>query len=91
VPVRACSHAPALPEEAGRRERCEHQHVAGDARKAGMDLELSDEQAALREVMRDFARRETKPVAREMEQSGRYLLRTVIARQLVRQKKGEQQ
>jgi alkylation response protein AidB-like acyl-CoA dehydrogenase len=37
-----------------------------------MDFELSDEQAALREVMRDFARREIKPVAREMEQSGAY-------------------
>ena len=37
-----------------------------------MDFELSDEQAAFRELMRDFARREIKPVAREMEQSGRY-------------------
>src|SRR5665213_673027 len=71
-PARACSPAPARREEAGGRERCEHHRVAGDARKAGMDFELSDEQAAFRELMRDFARREIKPVAREMEQSGRY-------------------
>jgi alkylation response protein AidB-like acyl-CoA dehydrogenase len=37
-----------------------------------MDFELSDEQAAFRDLMRDFARREIKPVAREWEHSGRY-------------------
>ncbi len=37
-----------------------------------MDFELSDEQAAFRDVMRDFARRAIKPVAREWEHSGRY-------------------
>jgi len=37
-----------------------------------MDFELSDEQAAFRELMRDFARRAIKPVAHEWEQSGRY-------------------
>jgi alkylation response protein AidB-like acyl-CoA dehydrogenase len=37
-----------------------------------MDFELSDEQAAFRELIRDFARREIKPVAREWEHSGRY-------------------
>jgi alkylation response protein AidB-like acyl-CoA dehydrogenase len=37
-----------------------------------MDLELSEEQTMFREVMRDFARDEIKPVAREYEHSGRY-------------------
>ena len=37
-----------------------------------MDFELSHEQSALRETLREFARRSIKPVAREWEQSGRY-------------------
>ena len=37
-----------------------------------MDFELSDEQDAFREVIRDFAARAIKPVAREWEHSGRY-------------------
>jgi alkylation response protein AidB-like acyl-CoA dehydrogenase len=37
-----------------------------------MDFTLSEEQSAFRDVMRDFARREIAPVAREWEQAGRY-------------------
>lgn len=37
-----------------------------------MDFELTEEQASFRDVMRDFAKREIAPVAREWEQSGRY-------------------
>jgi alkylation response protein AidB-like acyl-CoA dehydrogenase len=37
-----------------------------------MDFELSDEQAALREVVRDFVRKSIAPVAREWEHEGRY-------------------
>ena len=37
-----------------------------------MDFELSDDQAAFRELIRDFAARSIKPVAHEWEHSGRY-------------------
>ena len=37
-----------------------------------MDFELSDEQAAFRALIRDFAQRAIKPVAHEWEHSGRY-------------------
>ena len=37
-----------------------------------MDFELSSQQAAFRDLMRDFARRSITPVAREWEQAGRY-------------------
>ncbi len=37
-----------------------------------MDFELSQEQQALRALIRDFARRSIAPVARELEQSGQY-------------------
>ncbi len=37
-----------------------------------MDFELNAEQAALRDTVRDFARRSIAPVAREWEQAGRY-------------------
>src|SRR5258706_5882581 len=37
-----------------------------------MDFELSSEQAAFRDLMRDFARRSISPVAREWELAGRY-------------------
>jgi len=37
-----------------------------------MDFELSEQQAALRELVRDFARKSIRPVAREWELSGRY-------------------
>jgi alkylation response protein AidB-like acyl-CoA dehydrogenase len=37
-----------------------------------MDFELSDQQAAFRDLLRDFARRRIAPVAREWELSGRY-------------------
>jgi alkylation response protein AidB-like acyl-CoA dehydrogenase len=37
-----------------------------------MDFELNADQAALRDTVRDFARRSIAPVAREWEQAGRY-------------------
>jgi alkylation response protein AidB-like acyl-CoA dehydrogenase len=37
-----------------------------------MDFELTPEQQALQDLIRDFARRSIAPVARELEQSGRY-------------------
>ena len=37
-----------------------------------MNFELSEEQAALRDLMRDFARKTIAPVAREWELAGRY-------------------
>ena len=37
-----------------------------------MDFELSGQQAAFRDLMRDFARRSISPVAREWELAGRY-------------------
>ena len=37
-----------------------------------MDFELSEQQAAFRDLMRDFARRSIAPVARDWELSGRY-------------------
>ena len=37
-----------------------------------MNFELSEEQAALRDLMRDFARKSITPVAREWELAGRY-------------------
>ncbi|HET7419575.1 MAG TPA: acyl-CoA dehydrogenase family protein [Candidatus Dormibacteraeota bacterium] len=37
-----------------------------------MDFELTSEQRSLQELVRDFARRSIKPVARELEHSGRY-------------------
>jgi len=37
-----------------------------------MDFKLSDQQAAFRDLMRDFARRSISPVAREWELAGRY-------------------
>ena len=37
-----------------------------------MDFELSEQQAALRDLVRDFARKSIQPVAREWELSGRY-------------------
>src|SRR5712692_6852497 len=37
-----------------------------------MDFELSEQQAAFRDLMRDFARKSISPVAREMELAGRY-------------------
>lgn len=37
-----------------------------------MDFELSGQQAAFRDLMRDFARRSIAPVAREWEHAGRY-------------------
>jgi alkylation response protein AidB-like acyl-CoA dehydrogenase len=37
-----------------------------------MDFELSGQQAAFRDLMRDFTRRSIAPVAREWELSGRY-------------------
>src|SRR6266851_1808205 len=37
-----------------------------------MNFELSEEQAALRDLMRDFARKTITPVAREWELAGRY-------------------
>lgn len=37
-----------------------------------MDFTLSAEQTAYRDMLRDFVKREIKPVAREWEQSGRY-------------------
>ena len=37
-----------------------------------MDFELSGQQAAFRDLMRDFARRSIAPVAREWELSDRY-------------------
>ena len=37
-----------------------------------MNFELSDEQGAFRDLMRDFARRSITPVAREWELAGRY-------------------
>jgi alkylation response protein AidB-like acyl-CoA dehydrogenase len=37
-----------------------------------MDFDLSDEQAALRQVVRDFVRKSIAPVAREWEHEGRY-------------------
>ena len=37
-----------------------------------MDFELSEQQTALRELVRDFARKSIRPVAREWELSGRY-------------------
>ncbi len=42
-----------------------------------MDFELSDLQAEFRRVIRDFADKEIRPVAREMERSGRYPERIV--------------
>src|SRR6202158_1062988 len=37
-----------------------------------MDFELSGQQAAFRDLMREFARRSIAPVAREWELAGRY-------------------
>src|ERR1700686_1817219 len=37
-----------------------------------MDFELSEQQAAFRDLMRDFARKSIRPVAREWELAGRY-------------------
>src|ERR1700687_188782 len=37
-----------------------------------MDFELSEQQAAFRDLMRDFARKSISPVAREWELAGRY-------------------
>ena len=37
-----------------------------------MDFELSEQQAAFRDLMRDFARRSIRPVVREWEHEGRY-------------------
>src|SRR5213596_3242940 len=37
-----------------------------------MDFELSEQQTAFRDLMRDFARRTISPVAREWELAGRY-------------------
>src|SRR6266851_3779404 len=37
-----------------------------------MDFELSEQQAAFRDLMRDFARKSISPVAREYELAGRY-------------------
>ncbi len=37
-----------------------------------MDFELSEQQAAFRDLMRDFARKSISPVAREMELAGQY-------------------
>src|SRR5438270_1086844 len=37
-----------------------------------MDFELSDQQCAFRDLMRDFARKSISPVAREWELAGRY-------------------
>jgi alkylation response protein AidB-like acyl-CoA dehydrogenase len=37
-----------------------------------MDFELSEQQAAFRDLIRDFARRTISPVAREWEHAGRY-------------------
>jgi alkylation response protein AidB-like acyl-CoA dehydrogenase len=37
-----------------------------------VDFELSDEQAAFRDLIREFANRSIRPVAREWEHSGRY-------------------
>ena len=37
-----------------------------------MDFELSDQQCAFRDLMRDFARKSIAPVARESELAGRY-------------------
>src|SRR4029077_3954359 len=37
-----------------------------------MDFTLSEQQSAFRDLMRDFARRSIRPVAREWELAGRY-------------------
>ena len=37
-----------------------------------MDFELSEQQVAFRDLIRDFARRSISPVARDLELSGRY-------------------
>src|ERR1700738_2291659 len=37
-----------------------------------VDFELSEQQAAFRDLMRDFARKSISPVAREWELAGRY-------------------
>src|SRR5438067_13155429 len=37
-----------------------------------MDFELSEQQLAFRDLMRDFARKSIAPVAREWELAGRY-------------------
>src|SRR3979490_1480428 len=37
-----------------------------------MDFELSEQQTAFRDLMRDFARKSISPVAREWELAGRY-------------------
>lgn len=37
-----------------------------------MDLELSDEQKMIRETVRDFAEREIKPVAKELDEKGEF-------------------
>src|ERR1700682_958679 len=37
-----------------------------------MDFELSEQQTAFRDLMRDFARKSIAPVAREWELAGRY-------------------
>src|SRR6202521_6329074 len=37
-----------------------------------MDFELSEQQAAFRDLMREFARKSISPVAREWELAGRY-------------------
>jgi hypothetical protein len=37
-----------------------------------VDFELSEQQAAFRDLMRDFARKSISPVARESELAGRY-------------------
>src|SRR5260370_11679669 len=37
-----------------------------------MEFELSEQQAAFRDLMRDFARKSISPVAREMELAGQY-------------------
>src|SRR5260370_13690620 len=37
-----------------------------------MDFELSEQQAAFRDLMRDFTRKSIAPVAREWELAGRY-------------------
>ena len=37
-----------------------------------MDFELSDEQAAFRDVIRDFVDKHVRPVAREYEHAGTY-------------------
>jgi len=46
--------------------------IAGRGGDTPMDFGFTDDQRALRDVLRQFVDREIVPVAREWEQSGRY-------------------